>query len=147
VNHLSSAVIIAVLSVFAFVGALQEQYQTNPPISKPKQEKQEQQEQRAAAAASTSAPAKTDTPKYEPTDSQAKDLKIAQLQAQLAQTQYATEAQKLPSFAQFQTAMQQLQSECKKVASENKWPGNVQCDVQQSPVKFCVGQLPCTAGK
>jgi hypothetical protein len=144
VNHLSSAVIIAVLSVFAFVGALQEQYQTNPPISRPKQEKQEQ---KAAAAASASAPAKTDTPKYEPTDSQAKDLKIAQLQAQLAQTQYATEAQKLPSFAQFQTAMQQLQGECKKVMEANKWPGNVQCDVQQSPVKFCVGQLPCTAGK
>lgn len=73
---------------------------------------------------------------YTPTPEQAKDLKIAQLAAQLAQVQYGARAQTLPEFAEFQKSMTALSMECAKVKDANKWPKEVQCDMQTVPIKF-----------
>ena len=80
---------------------------------------------------------------YTPSTDEQKDLTIAQLAAQLAQSQYFAKAQALPEFGQFQQKMTVLQQECTKVKLANHWPEAVQCDVQQVPVRFCLGQLPC----
>jgi len=80
---------------------------------------------------------------YDATADQAKDLKIDQLAAQLAQSQLAAKEQTLPEFTQFQQSMQALRSQCARVIAANKWPATVQCDIQSVPVRFCEGILPC----
>ena len=81
-------------------------------------------------------------PAYTPTHDQSQSLTIDSLDAQLAQHTYAEEAQKLPSFAQFQQKVGKLQSDCAKVIADNHWPDGVQCDMSRVPVVFCV-RLPC----
>lgn len=89
---------------------------------------------------STSTPPHSGTGHYQPTPEQAKDLRIAQLEAVTAQQTYAIKAQQvaqqLPEYQQFQTAMGRLVAECNKVKADNKWPVQVECDVNSNPVKF-----------
>jgi hypothetical protein len=82
------------------------------------------------------------SPKFVTTAEEEKDLRIAQLSAQLAQSAFSQKSQTLPEFGQFQQSLGQLQAECARVIAKHKWPKEVQCDVQQIPVKFCE-KLPC----
>jgi hypothetical protein len=60
---------------------------------------------------------------YVPTESQAKDLRIAQLTRQNAQYQFAMAQQQL------QNAFAAEQVEGKKIRDENKWPETVEYDL------------------
>jgi hypothetical protein len=60
---------------------------------------------------------------YEPTHEQHLELENAQLRAQLAQQQ-AAKAQD-----NFKLQIQLLKSTCKAVATTNKWPETVDCDI------------------
>lgn len=57
-----------------------------------------------------------------PTQDQLKDLQIAQLRAQLAQTQAQRSADIL------QAALANLKGVCKSVVIENKWPKEADCN-------------------
>lgn len=172
-NHLSSITVIAVLSTVALIGRVNGFNAIPQPVAQ--QAAPAVQQQKGAArnppttpnpanpatvngggdVKDTSAPVPPATPpapplSYVPSAEEAKDLLIAQQDAQLAQSAYAAEAQKLPSFAAFQASVAQLQKECTAVRLANKWPDSVQCDIQQKPVKFCAqmvvngsGQLGC----
>jgi hypothetical protein len=93
------------------------------------------------------APAPTPAiPLYSPSPDQAKDLKIATLNARLAQSLYQQKVQAMPEFVMFQSSVTDMQRVCVNVIKANKWPDDVVCDYQQDPVKFCKGALPCPAG-
>jgi hypothetical protein len=99
-----------------------------------------------STAANPAANSPTDPPKasskdaskepYTPTAEQAKDLEIAQLKEQLAQSQWAQRAQAIPEFAPYQQSAMAMQKQCASVIAANKWPATVQCDIQQVPVRF-----------
>src|ERR1700722_14981897 len=90
--------------------------------------------------------------KFATTAEEDKDLLIGQLDAQLAQTQFSQDSQRLPSFAAFQQKLQSLQAECDRVIAKHKWPSGTVCDIQTIPIKFCTvpagtqaGPSPCSA--
>lgn len=85
------------------------------------------------SAAASPTPARS---KFVPSLPQSKDLRIAQLEAVTAQQTYAMKAQTLPEYQQFQQAMNRLVQECNRVKAENKWPAQVECDVNSNPVVF-----------
>jgi hypothetical protein len=99
-------------------------------------------------APSSSSPSSSPTPAplYSPSPDQAKDLKIATLNARLAQSLYQQKVQAMPEFVMFQSSVTDMQRVCVNVIKANKWPDDVVCDYQQDPVKFCRGALPCPAG-
>ena len=134
-NHLSATATFVVLGMALLwqSQSAQPTVQQAPAVSaaKPKVD--------ASAATPPASPA---PPAYTPTHDQSQSLTIDSLDAQLAQHTYAEEAQKLPSFAQFQQKVGKLQSDCAKVIADNHWPDGVQCDMSRVPVVFCV-RLPC----
>jgi hypothetical protein len=103
----------------------------------------------------TPAPAPAPAPAASPatlvaTPEEDKDLKIAQLSAQLAQSAFSQKSQTLPEFNQFQQSLAQLNNECTLVIAKHKWPAGTVCDVQMVPIKFCTvpsgvqaGPSPC----
>ena len=110
---------------------------------------QQDEPKQSPAAVAAPVPAKSiEAPKAEPvpvkesskfatTAEEDKDLRIGQLDAQLAQTQFSQDSQRLPSFAAFQNKLNALQAECNRVIAKHKWPSGTVCDIQTIPIKFC----------
>lgn len=86
---------------------------------------------------------------YKPTESEAKDLRIAQLEAIAARQSWDAEALRLPEYQAWQDATKRLASyqsavdgmnrlgmACQKVRDSNKWPGDVKCNPDTNPVAF-----------
>lgn len=86
-----------------------------------------------APASASSKPAK---PEFTPTLEQSKDLRIAQLEAINAQQSWNAAAMKLPEYGAFNQAVNMLGLLCQKIKAENKWPGDVGCDINSNPVTF-----------
>jgi len=123
-----------------------------------------QQDEPKQSPAAVPVPAKSaEAPKAEPvpvkesskftaTAEEDKDLHVDQLEAQLAQTQFSQDSQRLPSFAAFQNKLNALQAECNRVIAKHKWPSGTVCDIQTIPIRFCTvpagtqsGPSPCSA--
>jgi hypothetical protein len=86
-------------------------------------------------------PVKPETPKpspYQPTPEQSKDLRIAQLEAITAQQTWSAAAMKLPEYQAFNAAVNRIGETCLRIRQENKWPTDVQCDINQNPIVFGV---------
>lgn len=111
------------------------QLQTDPPMDKPADPPKE-----PAAKPESAKPASA----FTPTAEEDKDLKIAQLSAQLAQSAFSQKSQTLPEFTQFQQSLASLNAECTRIIVAHKWPTGTVCDVQQVPIRFC-SALPCTS--
>ena len=75
-------------------------------------------------------------PEFIPTDSEAKDLRIAQLEAINAQQVWNAAALKLPEYGAFNQSVNMLGLLCQKIKAENKWPSDVGCDINTNPVTF-----------
>jgi hypothetical protein len=89
-----------------------------------------------APAPASSKPAKPAKPEFTPTVEQSKDLRIAQLEAINAQQSWNAAAMKLPEYGAFNQAVNMLGLLCQKIKAENKWPGDVGCDINSNPVTF-----------
>jgi hypothetical protein len=88
-----------------------------------------------SAAPAPAQPSATPSP-YVPTDSQAKDLRIAQLEAVSAQQSWNIASQKIPEYSTFNDAVNKFAAMCRKVEADNKWPAGVVCDLNSNPVAF-----------
>jgi hypothetical protein len=83
----------------------------------------------AAAAAATKAG-------YQPTVEQAKDLRLAQLEAINAQNSWNAAALKLPEYQTFQTAVNAIYAVCARVKTDNKLPADIGCNINVNPITF-----------
>lgn len=92
--------------------------------------------QAQAQPAPKSDPPRAAVPEYPLSEVQQLRLDNLQLRAVQAQQAWNAAAMKLPEYQQFQLLVNQLTGECGKVKAENKWPPDVDCDINQSPVKF-----------
>ena len=77
---------------------------------------------------------------YHPTESQADKLRIAQLEAVNAKQAWDVAAQaaalKLTEYGVFNSAVNKLVELCRTTEKDNKWPGDVGCDINQNPIPF-----------
>jgi hypothetical protein len=89
----------------------------------------------APAPTSTSTPSPTPSP-YQPTPEQAKDLRIAQLEAITAQQAWSSAAMKLPEYQAYDRAVNNIGAVCQKIKLDNKWPSDVACDINRNPIVF-----------
>jgi len=92
-----------------------------------------------SAAATVPSPSLSPTPSpspYKPTELQALRLENLQLRAVSSQKDWTIEAMRLPSYTKFNADVNLLSQECAKVIAENKWPKDVGCDINKSPVEF-----------
>ncbi len=103
-----------------------------------------------ASVVPTSAVAKPEaksSSKYQPTMEQAKDLRLAQLEAIQAQLAWNAASQRIPEYAAFNTAVNAIGAVCIRIRTDNKWPADVVCDVNQNPIVFVVEKKPEAAKK
>jgi len=75
-------------------------------------------------------------PKYAPTADQAKDGRIIQLEAINAQQAWYSRAKELPEWKASQDKIQQVVAWCEATKTANRWPTNLQCDVNANPIVF-----------
>ena len=87
------------------------------------------------APVTASTPAPSPSP-YQPTSEQAKDLRIAQLEAIAAQQAWSSAAMKLPEYQAFDRAVNNIGAVCQKIKLDNKWPTDVVCDINRNPIVF-----------
>jgi len=65
-------------------------------------------------------------PNFTPSDQQAMDLKIANLDAQKAQAVWLQKAFTLPEYQSYQQAQKQVKVEAEKIKTAKKWPATVE---------------------
>jgi hypothetical protein len=90
----------------------------------------------AQAPASVSPSAAVAKGIYAPTADQAKDLRLAQLEAINAQTNWNAAAMRLPEYQTFQSAVNAIYAVCAKIKSDNKLPADVGCNINVNPITF-----------
>lgn len=107
--------------------------------------------QAAPVTVPVTVPVKRDEPKpakpspYQPNESQADKLKIAQLEAINAQQAWSIASQKLPEYQAFNQAVNAIGNVCLKIEKENKWPDDVKCDINHNPIVFVKSPVPVQA--
>lgn len=90
----------------------------------------------APAAAAMGAKGSATKAMYAPTTDQAKDLRLAQLEAINAQNSWNAAALKLPEYQTFQTAVNAIYAVCARIKADNKLPADIGCNINVNPITF-----------
>lgn len=78
--------------------------------------------------------------KYCPSEIQCLRLTNMQLRALNVQQALQIKSQQLAEYKQLQSEVDGMQTECKKVITDNHWPADVGCDINMAPVAFCADE-------
>src|ERR1039458_3774799 len=116
-------IVVCVIAILAGKAHGQEMGQ-RPPAAKP--------EAKPATAPAVSLSAIT----YQPTDPEAKDGRILQLEAINNLKDWQTAAMQLKEYSAYNQSLARLQMWCQQIQTAHSWPAEVGCDPNQNPIIF-----------